>query len=268
MLFLGTFFEPYLIMHFMHSDMNETILSFLNKNNYDAITPKAVLFDMDGVLFDSMKNHALSWYRTVMELGIPCTREEFYLYEGQTGRQTINQLIQRGFGREATDSEKSNIYARKTAHFNSLPAPEVMPGAVEVLKLVKEMGLIPVLVTGSGQKSLIGKIETNFPGIFVRERMITAHDVHQGKPHPEPYLRGLEKAGVKPEEALVIENAPLGVRSAATAGIFTIAVNTGPLSEKLLYDEGAQIVLSGMPELAACFGEILKLLQETKRQPL
>lgn len=245
--------------------MKEIIQEFLRKNGYPSIQPKAVLFDMDGVLYDSMKNHASSWYKTVLELGIPCTRDEFYLYEGQTGRQTIDQLIRREFGREATDAEKKEIYARKSAHFTGLGEAPVMPGAQEVVACVLNAGLIPVLVTGSGQPSLLGRLNDNFPGVFTPERMITAHGVHQGKPHPEPYLRGLEKAGVKPSEAIVIENAPLGVRSAAAAKIFTIAVNTGPLTEECLYREGAQIVLPGMTELAEAFGGILRELQETVR---
>jgi beta-phosphoglucomutase-like phosphatase (HAD superfamily) len=73
--------------------------------------------------------------------------------------------------------------------------------------------------------------------------MVTAFDVKHGKPHPEPYLMGLEKAGVSASEAIVIENAPLGVEAAHAAGIYTIAVNTGPLSPKVLLDAGADIVL-------------------------
>ena len=73
--------------------------------------------------------------------------------------------------------------------------------------------------------------------------MVTAFDVKHGKPHPEPYLMGLAKAGVSASEAVVIENAPLGVQAAHAAGIYTMAVNTGPLSPKVLLDAGADIVL-------------------------
>ena len=62
--------------------------------------------------------------------------------------------------------------------------------------------------------------------------MVTAFDVKYGKPHPEPYLMGLEKAGVHANEAFVVENAPMGVEAGVAAGIFTIAVNTGPSPTK------------------------------------
>ena len=91
--------------------------------------------------------------------------------------------------------------------------------------------------------------------------MLFRSDVQFGKPDPEPYLMGLKKAGVNANEALVVENAPLGVESASKAGIFTIAVNTGPLAEKVLYDAGAQIVLSDMSELNEKLPEILEIIK-------
>ena len=96
-----------------------------------------------------------------------------------------------------------------------------------------------------------------------QETMVTAFDVKHGKPHPEPYLMGLRKGGnLKPNQAIAIENAPLGVESAVAAGIFTIAVNTGPLPNSTLTDAGASIVLSSMEELLGAIPEILRLTQE------
>ena len=66
----------------------------------------------------------------------------------------------------------------------------------------KAAGLTPVLVTGSGQHSLLNRLAHNFPGMFQRDHMVTAFDVKYGKPHPEPYLMGLEKAGVQANEAI------------------------------------------------------------------
>ena len=62
---------------------------------------------------------------------------------------------------------------------------------------------------------------------------------------------GLQKAGINAEEAIVVENAPLGIESAHKAGIFTIAANTGPLEDYLLKDAGADIVVPGMKEVAS-----------------
>ena len=94
--------------------------------------------------------------------------------------------------------------------------------------------------------------------------MVTAYDVKYGKPHPEPYLMGLQKAGVKADEAIVIENAPIGVEAGVAAGIFTIAVNTGPLDAQVLLDAGANVLF---PSMQALYDNWEKLNIALKKQP-
>ena len=80
--------------------------------------------------------------------------------------------------------------------------------------------------------------------------MVTAFDVTEGKPSPEPYLTGLKKGRLQPNEGIVVENAPLGVQAASSAGIFTLAVNTGPLPNRILWDSGANVLFRSMVELS------------------
>lgn len=214
---------------------------------------KAVLFDMDGVLFDSMPNHAYAWSHAMTQFGLEMTVYEAYLHEGRTGSGTINILAQRYWGRDATEEELERIYAAKAEVFNTLPEPKPMPGALEALTAAKELGCMIVLVTGSAQTSLLQRLEEHYPGFFQQELMVTGFDVKRGKPDPEPYLMGLQKAGIKAEEAVVVENAPLGVESAHRAGIFTIAANTGPLEDSLLKEAGADIVVPGLMDVARLF---------------
>lgn len=218
---------------------------------------------MDGVLFDSMPNHAYAWMHAVEPYGLSMTREEVYMNEGRTGNGTINALMQRTFGREATEEECQQIYKYKSELFNTCPVAPPMPGALEVLNKVRAKGLLPVIVTGSGQRSLLDRLNRHFPGIFKPELMVTAFDVKLGKPYPEPYLKGLGKAGavlnadgspLRPEEAVVVENAPLGVQAAKAADIYTVAVNTGPLTDQVLLDAGADVVLESMQALAQKLG--------------
>lgn len=137
-----------------------------------------------------------------------------------------------------------------------------MPGAREVLEMVKSYGLLPVLVTGSGQPSLLDKLDEDFPGIFTPDTMVTAFDVKFGKPHPEPFLIGLKKAGnLQPNQAIVIENAPLGIESAHSAGIFVIAVNTGPLPDLALKEAGADLILDSMLTLKEKLPDIFSITQ-------
>jgi beta-phosphoglucomutase-like phosphatase (HAD superfamily) len=92
---------------------------------------------------------------------------------------------------------------------------------------------------------------------------VTAHDVKHGKPHPEPYLMALEKAGVAANCAIALENAPLGVKSAADAGVFTIAVVTGPIPREAMIEAGAAIVFDSMPECDEQFKYLLDALINT-----
>jgi len=220
---------------------------------------KAALFDMDGVLYDSMPNQSIAWYETMTSYGIECRPEDFYMYEGRTGFKTINALFIQSFGRDATEEEQKEIYEKKCIRFIEMEKAKPMPGVLDVLKKIKELGITIVLVTGSGQFSLLDRLEADFPGFFKKELMVTAYDVKFGKPHPEPYLMGLKKAGVKASEAVVIENAPLGVESGKAAGIYTIAVNTGPLPDKILLESGADCVYKTMFELADDFVNIINI---------
>lgn len=210
---------------------------------------------MDGVLFDSMPNHAYAWSHAMTEYGLKMTPEEVYMNEGRTGSSTINLLAQRFWGRDATEEEKQLIYEAKSRVFNTLPEAKPMPGALETLQAVKAKGLQIVLVTGSAQTSLLERLERHYPGFFRPDLMVTGFDVKLGKPYPEPYLKGLRKAGIRPEEGIVVENAPLGVQAGHAAGIFTIAANTGPLKDEVLKNAGADIVLPGMRDVAKFFSD-------------
>lgn len=244
--------------------MTELLIHYLQKHHFTQFDLKAVLFDMDGVLYDSMPAHDKSWQQTMDEMGLKHLPHEFYLQEGRIGQSTINTIFQRNLSRDATDEEIKKIYARKTELFQQYNSGEILPGAADMLEYVRLNGLKPVLVTGSGQPSLLDRLDTHFPGIFTPETMVTAFDVKHGKPYPEPYLMGLQKGdNLQPDQAIVIENAPLGIESAVRAGIFTIAVNTGPLPDSVLTGAGASIILHSMEELFASMPEILRLMRST-----
>lgn len=228
---------------------SEQINKFITEKEYPAFKPKAVFFDMDGVLYDSMKHHASAWTRAMNESGLPFTDYDGYMNEGRTGASTIDGVFSKVHGRNSTDEEKEAIYKLKSKYFEASGKTATMPYANDLLQHIKKQNIEIYLVTGSGQATLLEGLETNFPKIFQREKMVTAFDVKHGKPHPEPYLIALGKSGLNPWEVLVVENAPLGVESATSAGLLTIGVNTGPLDPKVLSDSGASVVFDGMKEL-------------------
>lgn len=243
----------------------ECVRKFIEERNLAYMDCKAALIDMDGVLYDSMPNHTEAWYRTISAIGIACRREEFYLYEGMTRRQSINLLFNRAYGHDAPEDVSVQLYNEKVRQFGMLPPPRRMPGAAEMLGVLMRRKIRPVLVTGSSQHTLLEKLQHDYPGVFVQPYCITGEDVVNGKPDPEPYLRGLERAGVAANEAIVIENAPLGVEAGNAAGVFTIAVNTGPIAAEELYKAGARIVFDSMPDFAARIDQLLDAIAQTRK---
>lgn len=227
------------------------IKKYLEDHGFEALRPKAVLFDMDGVLYDSMPNHAIAWQESMAQFGIHMTADDAYATEGARGVDTIRQMVKRQQGRDIDESEAQKMYDVKTQIFHSLPEAPIMPGIISLMEKLKDAGILCSVVTGSGQRPLINRILKDF-GKYVDEAHITtAYDVQHGKPCPDPYLMGLKKAGdLHPNEAIVVENAPLGIRSGHAAHIFTVAVNTGPLPDEELLAAGANLIFPSMQEFS------------------
>lgn len=233
------------------------ITNYLKYAGIKELNIKAALVDCDGVLFDSMKNHSRAWVKLMTKNGIKCTRDEFYAMEGMVGTEVIKTKFKTGAGKIITDDEALALYGVKGRYFRELGEVPVIEGTIDVLNALKVRGISSVLVTGSQQASLIERIDQDYPGIF-EDRKVTGHDVRRGKPNPEPYLKGIAKAGVKASECIVIENAPLGVQAGHAAGCFTVAVTTGPISEKDLYKAGADMVYPNMAALLAALPALLE----------
>ncbi len=236
---------------------------FLSSHGYPHFDLKAVFFDMDGVLFDSMPYHAAAWAKTMQGQGFDFTEYDAYMNEGRTGEATINEQFQRYFQRDATPEECHALYQEKGRYFEACGAVKTIPNIEKVLQHVKSLGLTIFIVTGSAQRSLLDTLNEHFPNIFDKQNMVTAFDVKFGKPNPEPYLMALQKAQLKPYQALVVENAPLGVRSAVDAGIFTVAVNTGIIKDEELWHENANIVLPDMQTLLEKFSQFEPFIQKS-----
>lgn len=218
---------------------------------------RAVLFDMDGVLFDSMPAHAKAWKKVAEEYNLDTTLSEFYMYEGQTAPQTINIIFNRNKGRDATSKECYDIYKRKTELFIKYNKVKKIDNIDSVITELN--GIRKTIVTGSSQPSLIDKIERYFPKKFELNNMITGKDVKVGKPNPEPYIKGLKSLGIKSNQAIVIENAPMGVRASVASGTFTIAVNTGIIDDTVLLKEQPNILYKNMYELSLDIPIIINL---------
>ncbi len=215
---------------------------------------KAVLFDMDGVLYDSMPHHAVAWQKAMAQFGLAMTAADAYATEGARGIDTIRFFAKKQKGKDITEQEAQRIYDVKTAIFHEMGDAKIFDGVYDLMRRIAQSGLQIGVVTGSGQRPLIQRLLTDF-GDYIDERhIVTAYDVTRGKPSPDPYLTGLQKAGnLKPCEGIVVENAPLGVRAGVAAGCFTVAVNSGPLDDSALTGEGAHVLVPSIADLCGAW---------------
>lgn len=246
------------------ADFAPAVSNYLQANGLHGMDVRAALCDMDGTLYNSMPRHAEAWRAMMLTQGIDAPIERFFAFEGRTGADTINILMKEYKGITLSPEQCAELYKIKSANFRRFQETEgidPIEGAPQLIARLMEHDVTPVLVTGSGQGSLLGRLDHDYPGAFPLERRITARDVTRGKPDPQPYLKALELAKVSRNEAFVLENAPLGVQSGHAAGIFTVAVNTGPIPLDELDGAGADVTFISMPQCRDAFPALFEAMR-------
>jgi beta-phosphoglucomutase-like phosphatase (HAD superfamily) len=230
--------------------MQDTIKNYLSKHGFERFEPKVVLFDMDGVLYNSMPNHAKAWQQAMAQFGITMTAHDAYATEGARGIDTIRMMVKAQQGHEISLEEAQQMYDVKTHLFHEMPEARIFYGVKSLMRKIRQCDMTIGVVTGSGQRPLLNRLLNDFGEFLDENHIVTAYDVKRGKPYPDPYLMGMQKVGdTQPWETIVVENAPLGVRAATAARCFTIAVNTGPLPDHSLTDVGADLLLPSLYRL-------------------
>lgn len=220
--------------------------------------PKAVLFDMDGVLYDSMPRHAIAWQKSMAQFGIHMTAHDVYATEGARGFDTVKMLVKRQKDTDISDEKAKAMYEVKSNIFHAMPEAPIFDGVKELMQRITDAGLSVNVVTGSAQKPLIARLTHDFGQWLAPDHITTAYDVDRGKPAPDPYLTGLRKAGdLKPWQGIVVENAPLGIHAGVAARCFTIAVNSGPLPDSDLLVEKPNLLYQKMTELLGDWEQII-----------
>lgn len=110
------------------------ISQYLATTGYLEFQPKAVMFDMDGVIYDSMPYHARSWHTAMQSIGIEMPPEDAYRYEGMRGVETIQQLFIKQRSENISEKEAQKVYKLKSDAFNACPTPSLMPGIKELME--------------------------------------------------------------------------------------------------------------------------------------
>jgi beta-phosphoglucomutase len=185
---------------------------------------KAILFDMDGVLVDSMNYHMQSWKELLENAGISITERFIYEHEGAMGKDIIQNLFHKT-GVLIDGDQITEIYDRQNKIFREeyLDQVRLFPETLALIEGFQQRGLRLGLVTSS-RMNLVEQIWEDHHCLDRFDTIVTADDVTRFKPNPDPYLKALEKLNQEPEGCLVVENAPAGIQSAKAAGLTCYAV--------------------------------------------
>lgn len=217
---------------------------------------RAVLFDMDGVVADTMPLHYEAWRRAFEISGITIEKIDVYLREGMT-TWAMAENIAGAKGRELTQEQLDRIVEDKSIFFTKLAMEKAKAydGVTETLRMLRNNGLKVALVTGSRRNAVAIVLKTiGLEGAF--DAIVCAEDVKHGKPGPEPYEAAIKMLGVNRLNCIVVENAPMGIKSAKAAKVdYVIAVAT-TLPESYLSE--ADDTMSSITDLEQCLAQRFK----------
>ncbi len=198
----------------------------------------AILFDLDGVLVDSTGSVDRQWRAWAREHGI----DEQNVIDVAHGVRTI-EVIRRVAPHMDAETEVLRLEQREADDHDGV---SLMPGAIELVGSIPE-GQWGVVTSGT---RLLASARLQWAGLPLPRVLVTAEDVTNGKPHPEPYLRGAQLMGAKPEDCLVIEDAPAGIQSAQAGGMKVVGLTS----------------TYGAPQLQAADAVVKKLAQVQVRK--
>ncbi len=214
---------------------------------------KAVLFDLDGVLLDSMPYHVQAWQLVLSPLNVTIEAEDIYLREGTRTSELARELL-RQYQIELSEQAIEKIVSAKSQSYNQISQARLMPGAIELIDDLKYRQVSCAIVTGSYRENMERVVPEDFLNNF--DTIIGGGDVTVGKPDPQPYLLAARRVNLQPAECVVIENAALGVRSALAAGMPCVAITSSQSAEQL---REANLVLADLQQVMEKLEEILSL---------
>ena len=200
------------------------------------VTLKSLLFDMDGTLVDSDPIHASVFIDFLGKRGVSLTEKDYM--KRIHGRMNVD--IFRDLLPDEDPDEMDR--AKEAAYRDRIGASmEPMPGVGALISKAREVGLTLAAVTNGPRANLEAILAaTGLAHAFTCT--VSSNDVKRGKPDPEPYERALRNLGVRPDEALVFEDSPSGIRSARAAGIEVVGIASSlPASE--LTRHGAKLAV-------------------------
>jgi HAD superfamily hydrolase (TIGR01509 family) len=210
---------------------------------------KALIFDLDGTLVDTVYAHVFAWQRALAEAGLPIDGWRIHRRIGMSGG-LFTRAVAREAGRALTDAEAESIQRRHGALFRELmPDRRPLPGARELLAFLRESG-VPHGIATSGRRP---EIDASLEALGVPSDTIVVDrgDVLRAKPEPDLFLACQERLGVEIRDCYVIGDAVWDLLAARRAGMLSVGLLTGGYGEQELAQAGAYRVYRDPAELLA-----------------
>lgn len=185
----------------------------------------AVLWDLDGTLVDSEEYHWQAWRDTMAAEGVPITREQFLATFGWRN----DAIIPRWLGAAATPERIERIGEAKEINYRGLVrsgGATAAPGAEEWLRRLRQEGWRQAVASSAPRGNIEVVLEAlGLGGCF--QAIVSAEDVHRGKPDPEVFLLAAGRVGMNPARSIVVEDAAAGIEAARRAGMRSVGVKRG-----------------------------------------
>ncbi len=198
---------------------------------------EALLFDMDGVLINSTPAVARVWARWAIERGFN-PEEVVARAHGRPSLTTVKEYLPDA----DHDAENREVERREIADLEGVVP---LPGALDLLSSLPEDRW--TIVTSCTRA--LAEVRIRAAGLPLPKKLVTSNDIANGKPHPDPYLKGASKLGFSPADCVVLEDVPAGVRSGKAAGAKVIAFTT-TVESAVLRQSGADWVLQSCADVA------------------
>lgn len=182
---------------------------------------EAILFDLDGTLIESMDINFSAWKTSLLEMSIEYDLDKNWYFVNE-GRK-VADLAAEFLGQEKSNQELvSRLIELKELYFTKLFEFKVYKGVQEILENAKSENIKCAIVTAARKDRLRNTVPYKFLSNF--DCIVTGESTIEGKPSPEPYNFAIESMGIDRQKALVIENAPLGIKAAKAAGIVCYSI--------------------------------------------
>jgi HAD superfamily hydrolase (TIGR01509 family) len=186
---------------------------------------RAVLWDMDGTLIDSEELHWISWRDTMAAEGVVITREQFLASFGQRN----DSILPRWLGVAATPERMARIANTKEELYRQLIRERgisPLPGVADWVHRLHQEGWLQAVASAAPRANIDAVLEA-LSATHLFQGIVSAEDVHRGKPDPEVYLTAAARVGASPDRCIVVEDAVAGVEGARRAGMRSIGVSRG-----------------------------------------